>query len=254
VDLVIAARLAKFAYLAVCYCTKEHRVMRKLVFDRLAIVFVATILGACANGGDVSQTQGSGFLRDYSVLQQVADTQGRAIRAWASPKFTPANYDAILLDPLVFYPEPRPSDQVSAETLQQIIAYSYDALRRSLGERFKMADRAGPSVARLRIAFAGVAAQGAGLRTYQLLPVAFVATMAVRAVAGTPQQAFVVVESEVTDSLTGVLLGQRIEVGTGARLAPLAGEKVITLSTVQPLLDELVAGAYPNLAQFVRSK
>jgi hypothetical protein len=90
--------------------------MKKLVIDRLAIVFVATTPGACASGGDVNQTRGSGFLRDYSVLQQVTDAQGRTIHAWASPKFTPANYDAILLDPLVFYPEPRPSAQVSAET------------------------------------------------------------------------------------------------------------------------------------------
>ncbi len=45
---------------------------------------------------------------------ETKDAQGKTIRAWVSPKLTPANYDAILLDPLVFYPEPRPSEQVSA--------------------------------------------------------------------------------------------------------------------------------------------
>ena len=117
-----------------------------------------------------------------------------------------------------------------------------------------MADRAALGVARIRIALTGVEAQGVGLRAYQMVPVAFVATMATRAVAGTPQRAFIVVESEATDSLTGALLGQRIEVGTGARLAPLAGEKVITLDTIRPLLDELTAAAYPNLAQYVRTR
>jgi len=228
--------------------------MKEIDHPQLAIVFVAVILGACASGGGVNQTEDSGFLRDYSVLQSATNAQGRTIRAWVSSKFTPANYDAILLDPLVFYPEPRPSEQVSAETLQQIITYSYDAFRRSLGERFKIVDRAEPGVVRIRVAFTGVEAQGEGLRPFQLVPTAFVATMAARAVAGTPQRAFIVVESEATDSVTGALLGQRIEVGTGERLAPLASQKVITLDTIRPLLDEMAAAVYPNLSQYVRTK
>jgi hypothetical protein len=164
----------------------------------------------------------SGFLRDYSVLQPVQDAQGRTIRAWVSHKLTPERYNALLLDPLVFYPEPRPSEQVSAESLQEILAYSNEVFRRTLGERFKIVDSAGPGVVRIRVAFTGVAAQGEGLRPYQLVPAAFVATMAARSVRGTPQRAFVVAESEASDSVTGELLALRIRVGTGGRIAPLA--------------------------------
>ena len=228
--------------------------MKKSITGKLAIVLLAVILGACATGGDIKQTEDSGFLRDYSVLQEAKDTQGKTIRAWVSPKLTPARYDAILLDPLVFYPEPRPSEQVSAETLQQILAYSNDALKRSLSQRFKMVDRAGPGVVRIRVAFTGVAAEGEGLKPYQYVPIALVATMATRAATGTPQRAFILVEVEATDSVTGELLGQTIRVGTGERLATVAGQKVITLETMKPLLDELAAGALPNLARYVKTK
>lgn len=212
------------------------------------------IVGACASGGNVRSSGDSGFLRDYSQLQEVRDVQGETIRAWVSPKFTPDRYNALLLDPLVFYPEPRPGEQVSAESLQQILAYSNDVFKQSLGERFKIVDRAGPGVVRVRVAFTGVAAQGEGLRPYQLVPAAFVATMAARSVRGAPQRAFIVAEGELTDSVTGELLALKIRVGTGARLASLAGQKVITLDAIKPLLDEMATGVYPNLSQYVKTK
>ena len=227
--------------------------MKKSIAGQLSAVLLATVLGACATGGDVPE--GSGFLRDYSSLQETKNADGKTVRAWVSPKLTPANYDAILLDPLVFYPEPKPSEHVSAEALQQILAYSNDALERSVSERFKLVERAGPGVMRLRSAFTGVAAQGQGLKPYQYVPLAFVATMAKRAASGgAPQQAFIVIEVEGTDSLTGELLGQRVRVGTGERLARVADQNVITLDTLKPLLDELAAGAFPELARHVKSK
>ncbi|MGH8789924.1 MAG: DUF3313 domain-containing protein [Cupriavidus necator] len=225
--------------------------MKNPIAGKVGIVFLAVILGACASG---SLAPDSGFLRDYSSLADSKDAQGKSIRAWVSPKLTPANYNAILIEPLVFYPEPRPSEQVSAETLNQILAYSNDTLKRSLSERFRVVDRAGPGVLRIRAAFTGVAAQGEGLKPYQYVPIAFVSSMALRAATGTPQRAFIVVEIEGTDSVTGELLGQRMRVGTGERLAKAAGQQVITLDTVKPLLDELAAAAFPELANYVKPK
>ena len=143
---------------------------------------------------------------------------------------------------------------MSAETLQQILAYSNDTYKRSVSQRFRVVDRAGPGVLRIRIAFTGVAAQGEGLKPYQYVPIAFVATMAARAATGTPQRAFIEVETEGTDSVTGELLAH--ESAGGDRRAPgqVAGQQVITLDTVKPLLDELAAGAFPELAKYVKPK
>src|SRR5688572_15646854 len=125
---------------------------------RTGIALLAAMLTACASTSDVDQAGQSGFLSDYSLLDTTKNTQGKVVRAWASPKFTPANYNAILLEPLVFHPEPRPNEHVSAEELQRILDYSNDVYRRALGERFQLVDRAGPGVVRLRTAFSGVAA------------------------------------------------------------------------------------------------
>jgi hypothetical protein len=224
--------------------------MRSIV-AKAGVVLLAVILGGWTTRPDA---QDSGFLRDYSSLQETKDAQAKSIRAWKSPKLTPEHYNAVLLDPLVFYPEPRPSEHVSAETLQQILAYANDVYKQSLSRNFRVVDRAGPGVLRIRVAFTSVAAQGEGLKPYQLIPVAFLATMASRAAKGVPQRAFIVLETEGTDSVTGELLGLRVRVGTGERLAKFADQNVITLDTVKPLLDELAASAFPELVKHVKPK
>ena len=46
----------------------------------------------------------------------------------------------------------------------------------------------------------------------------------------------------------------RVRVGTGERLATVAGQQVITLDTVKPLLNDLAAGAFPELEKYVKPK
>ena len=225
----------------------------------IAVVLLGTILG-CATEQSQSRPQSasdknSGFLRDYTKLHEARDPEGLMVRQWVSPKFTRDNYNAILLDPLVFYPEPRPTDKVSAETLQQMLSYSDNVLKRSLSKRFKLVDRVGPRVARLRIGITGVAAENQGLVAYQYLPIALVdATKARTDLPDAPQAAFVVIESEVTDSVTGELLAEQARVGSGQRLKKIGGKDEITLDTVRPLLDELAAGALPDLERFVKAR
>jgi hypothetical protein len=190
---------------------RRNQVMKKSFAGKVGIILVALMLGGMASLPS-APLEGSGFLRDYSNLTETRDARGNTIWAWVSPKLKPANYNAILFDPLVFYPEPRPSEQVSAETLNQILAYSNDTLKRSFSQRFTVVDRAGPGVLRIRAAFTSVAARGQGLKPYQVIPMAFVATMDLWTAAGKPERAFIVVEVEGTDSTTGELLGQRVRV------------------------------------------
>jgi len=222
---------------------------------RLCMLAIAAALTACAGtGGQQSVDElNSGFLRDYSRLRWDKDTQGHPVRTWISPALTPNRYDAILLEPLKFYPEPRPTEQVSSEELRKMVRHANEALRRELGRRFTLVDRPRPGAVRLRVAISGVAAEGEGLASYQYVPLAFVATMAKRAAIGAPQRAFIVAEGELLDSMTGELLAQQVKVGTGrnAKLQQIAGRSQITLETVKPLLDELAAAALPNLERGV---
>ncbi len=203
----------------------------------------------------VAQDRDSGFLRDYTRLEAGKDSKGVPIRNWVSAKFTPANYNALLLDPIVFYPEPQPSEKVSAVELQRMLAYVNEVYRQAVSKRLNLVDRPGPGVVRLRIALTSVAANEEGLKPYQLIPLAFLATMASRAAkGGAPQRALIIVEAEATDSTTGELLASRVRVGTGERLARAANVDVVTLDAVKPILDELAEDAFEELPKYLMSR
>jgi len=226
--------------------------MKRSITGKVSAAVLAGLLGACAT--PVDDPGDSGFLSDYPRLQEMKTAEGQTIRGWVSPKLTPSTYVAVLLEPLVFHPAPRPTEHVSEEALQQILAYANTAVRRSISQRFSVVDRPAPGVLRIRSAITSVGAHGEALQPYQYIPVALVASMASRAATGTPQRAFVVVEVEGSDSVSGEVLALRTRVGTGERLAKVAEQNVITLNSVKPLVDELAAGAFPELAMYVKPK
>lgn len=229
--------------------------MLKSIADTLRITVLGAILAAGSGASALAQEENSGFLRDYTSLKEGKDTAKQTIRGWVSLKFKPENYNALLVDPLVFYPEPKPSKQVSGAELQRMLAYSNDLLKQTLSKRFKVVDQAGPGVVRIRVAFSSVAGKGEGLKPYQYVPMAFVVTMAKKAVTGGgPQRAAIVVETEATDSATGELLGMRVKAGTGDRLVKVGDQEVITLETLKPLLDELAGQAFPEMGKYVKAK
>lgn len=225
--------------------------MIKAMAGKLGIVVIGAMLGMGSSANALAEDKDSGFLRDYSRLHEIKDSAGKTVRAWVSPKFTPDNYNALLLDPIVFYPEPRPTEKVSAQALQDILAYSNDLLKRTLGKRFNLVDRAGPGVARIRIAFTSVAAKKEGLKPYQLIPIALLVTAAS---GGPGEKALIVGEVEATDSVSGQLMGERVRVGTGEKLKKIEGKEAITLKTLKPLLDEIAAQAFPELGKYVKGK
>jgi len=233
---------------------KETTVNRMNYFGVLVMV-VAWSIAAANPGIALAKDENSGFLADYSQLKEVQDSQGRPYRIWASPKLTPENYHAVILDPIVYYPEPRPSEKVSAQVLREILAYANDALKRLTTKRgVNIVDRPGPGVIKVRVAFTSVAAKEEGLAPYQYLPIALIATMASRAATGTPERPLIVVETEARDSVTGELLGLKVRVGTGERLAEVKEQKVITFQAVKPLIDELAEHAYEEAVKYVKTK
>ncbi len=67
----------------------------------LLVGAAAWVVALAHAGAALAQETDSGFLRDYSRLNEAKDTAGKTIRGWVSPKFTPDNYTAILVEPLL---------------------------------------------------------------------------------------------------------------------------------------------------------
>jgi hypothetical protein len=218
----------------------------------LAVLVCAALASGCAS----PPVQHSGYLGDgYSELKPAKDPRGDPILAYWSPNLNPSNYTALIVDPLAFYPTPKPTEQVSEKTLKEIGQYVNQTLRQKLGEKVRVVDQPGPGVARLSIAFTAVRGEDESLAVYQYIPFAFIATTATRAVEGTPQEARLLCEIKVVDSVSGQRLALQVRSGTGEGLKKVAGGvRVLTLESVKPLVDRWAEASSEGVTRYIRPK
>jgi hypothetical protein len=229
--------------------------MWRTTISRLFVVVVSTALVAGCAGNVPTKEDYSGYLGNYQDLKEVKGPNGEKFLRYTNPMFTPANYRAVMIDKVEFYPKPEPTEQLSQETIDQIGSYMTDTLRQKIGEKVNVVDRPGPGVAKLNVAITGVAGEKEGLKPYQIIPVAFVITMASRGVSGTPEEAKLVVEARATDSVTGTTLLKVVRVGTGEGLEKNAeGEREISLASVKPLIDRWAEEVAATATTFVKSQ
>jgi hypothetical protein len=230
--------------------------MNKMTYaGMLAVLACAALAAGCASK-TVQKDEYSGYLGNgYSELKEAKDPKGDVVLLYVSPDLNPGKYSAVMLDPLVFHPVPKPTEQVSAETLKEIGQYLNRTLRQKFGEKVRVVDQPGPGVARVSIAFTGVRGQDESLEAYQYIPFAFVATIGTRAVAGTPQQARLLCETLVVDSVSGERLAMQVRQGTGEGLKKTAsGVRVLTLEAVKPLIDTWIDATAEGLNRYIKAK
>ena len=229
--------------------------MRQAIrFKLIGIAAAAVLFAGCAS--QAPKQEYSGFLNDYSNLQPVPDSQMGTLLRWASPKATPANYSGVMIPEVQFYPRSEPTAHVSQATLDGIRNYTTEAVRRAAATKTRVVSAPGKGIAKVQLAITGVASEKSGLAAYQYVPIAFVVTMAKRGVEGTPEDAKLVVEGLVTDSVTGEVIGKVVRVGTGKELAKAtgSGEREVTVNDVKPLVDAWADDLTKNFGKFFGPK
>ncbi|MET0378062.1 MAG: DUF3313 domain-containing protein [Spongiibacteraceae bacterium] len=170
----------------------------------------ALLLGSALIIGCTSHTtkpeQYSGFLKDYSGLEQTQSASGKEVMRWRKANFKMTDYGDLVFQPAAFYPAPQPNDRVSRETLQQILDYANKTIGPALQYRVKEAQTPGPRTLRFNGAITGVGAADQGLKPYEVIPIALVVASAQTASGHRTQNTEMFLESEFTDVESGEVL------------------------------------------------
>lgn len=203
---------------------------------KLLRIGAALAWAAC---GAMAHAEGehSGYLADYSRLKDVKDANGETVLRYINPDVKPGTYHSVRIDPIDYFPAPMPTEQVSAQTLVAIADYMDKGLREVMSRSGRVVTESGPGVARIRPAITAVAPVTPGLKPYEMIPISFLISTA----RGRGKEAQIQVEVQVTDSVTGELLGAAVRKGVGAKLANPKAQ--LTLEDVRPLLDKWIEAA-----------
>ncbi|CAM3615979.1 DUF3313 domain-containing protein [Bordetella sputigena] len=222
--------------------------MNKLKAGSIGAVLV--VLAGCA----ASPPKESGFLgNEYSRMHETRAPGGGTRLSYLNPKFQPANYQAVFLEGVTYYPEPQPTDNVSRDTLDQIRVYTDTSLRQKIGQQVRLVDRPGPGVARIRVAITAVGSETQPLAPYQYIPISLVITGAKAAIeGGRPQDAKIAIETEVSDSVTNEVLYAAVRGGTGKEIGnSREAQGGVRLDSLKTLIDTWTTGASQEIVKYV---
>ena len=201
----------------------------------LSLGLVAGLLLAGCASKTTQPSQYSGFLPDYSQLQSATSASGAPVLRWVSADYNAGNYRSVYIEKPVFYPEPKPSDEVSQATLNQITDYLHQSMRRELSSRMTVVDQPNTDSLVLRSAVTGVSTSAEGLKFYEVIPIALVAAAATTAAGTRDRNTEIYVELEALDARTSQPMVRVVRKGHGLQLENSSTQ--LTLDDLKPALD-----------------
>ncbi len=162
----------------------------------------------------------SGYLGDdiYARLESVEIHEDVTAERWIGPRLSFANFQNVLIDDVIFYPEPETGPQVSEETLQAIRDYITSNLKSKVGKVLKVADAPGPGVLQLQAAITGVEIKTESMKAYEVVPVAAVFGGFKALTGKRDRDVHVFVEVKMLDSQSGEVVGAVVRKIEGQQL------------------------------------
>lgn len=180
--------------------------MKKTSLLMMLDIGVMIILCGCDVGGPAK----TGFLSDYSMLEPVSSTSMRYLPAGNKLR----NYQKFIIDPVAIHfhtgaqaIEARSKGNLTSQDLSDMKNYMHDAMVKAISDKYTIAYRPGPGVARVRVALTDLKESNPVLNT---VPASKMTGVGLGAVS---------LEAEIIDSQTNEQIAALVESQVGNRLS-----------------------------------
>jgi hypothetical protein len=182
----------------------------------LTLLLASVALVGCAITRQSGGVETSGFLGDYSKLRP--GQEGEAQLVYFNPAVRWSEYDAVLIDSVTLWRDARTED-VPAEEAQMLTDYLYAALHEELSRDYRIVDKPGPGVLRLRAALTEAKGSKVVMNTVtSVVPqLRLLTTLGGMATGTAVLVGKVGVEAELTDSLSGERLAAAVDERQGTK-------------------------------------
>lgn len=183
----------------------------------------------------------SGFLKDYSGLQETKSNSGKDILRWIDPAFKGSNYDSLVFNPVTYYPEPKPNAQVGQKVLDGLLNYTNTQLKAAAAARKPLVTKAGPHSLIFRGAITAVDCTKEGLQFYEVVPIALVVAGTQVATGHRTMDTNLYFEAELIDAATNKTVMRVVRKGEGKDLSN--ENTPMTIDTLKQVVDDLATDA-----------
>ena len=172
------------------------------------------VVGGCAK----QEMQQSGFLEDYSLLEE--DPEGFADGFYAKENVDLGAYDKMVINQVVFFMKADAEYKgIDADDFNQLAQYWNDSMIKSMSKSYKIVTEPGPNTLRARLAITDLVPNKPVIGTLTtVVPVGLAASSLKKVATGTHigmgEASF---EAEIRDAQTGELLMAASNISTGAK-------------------------------------
>lgn len=147
----------------------------------------------------------SGFFTDTSLLQPINSPEGTKAFRYTSSKFDPSHYQAVMIDSVLIN-QSGVDDKITADTMEKTRATLEDGIKQKIGKVIGLTDKAGPGTLKVNVSISGADVAAEGFKQRNILPVSAVLKLASKAAGKDKKTAMLLIESKVSDSVSGELL------------------------------------------------
>jgi len=177
------------------------------------------LLIGCASS-QIDTNQFSGFLSQnhYAQLQPVNIPSKQVSYRYMSADFNPADYSAVMVDPVIAFPRPEATEQVSLDTVSTLQSKMTVLLEKSFAQVLPVTKTTKPGVLRVQTAISGVNLSNKALAVYQYIPIALVAATVNTAIGGRDQEVKLYIEMQVVDAVSNEVLAAAVREISGSDL------------------------------------
>jgi len=214
--------------------------MRTHTFFKVAVLSGLLALAGCAS--KVAQPENySGFLKDYSGLQQTTSASGKPVMRWVDPNFNTDQYDSIVYHPVTYYPVAKPTTQIGQQTLDGLLNYTNSKLKAAAAQRKPLVTSPGAHSLIFRGAITGVNASKEGLQFYEVVPVALLVAGTQAATGHRTMDTNLFFEGELIDATTNKPVLKVVRKGEGKDLNN--ESTPMSVETLKQVVDDMATDA-----------
>lgn len=214
--------------------------MRTHTFFKVAVLSGLLAMAGCAS--KVAQPENySGFLKDYSGLQQTTSASGKPVMRWVDPNFNPDQYDSIVYHPVTYYPVAKPTSQIGQQTLDGLLNYTNSKLKAAAAQRKPLVTSPGAHSLIFRGAITGVNTSKEGLQFYEVVPVALLVAGTQAATGHRTMDTNLFFEGELIDATTNKPVLKVVRKGEGKDLNN--ESTPMSVETLKQVVDDMATDA-----------
>ena len=200
-------------------------------------------LAACSH--DTTQPdEYSGFLGDYSRLEEGKSASGAPVLRWVDPAIDAARYTSVYIEPSQLYPKPQATEKIPQATLVGITNYYDQALKNEFSKSLTLAKGPGPNTLIIRPAITAISSSAQSLRAYEVIPIALVAAAVSTASGIRDEDTSLSTEAAFLDADSGKVIAQVVRKGAGAVLEN--SSQVMTAKDAKAVVDGWAADMFKS--------